>query len=116
MSWVIIALIVLLMVETLLLLRYACRKWFAWSNDLARYVMAKVEESEERRQEVRYVPLPSLRISDSHAKMAKLRDADNKLAGSLSETYIYALLHMTPAKMRRYDVEVRLVERKGGEA
>lgn len=116
MSYVIIALIVLLMAETLFLLRYACRKWFAWSNDLARYVMAKVEECEERKREVRYVPLPPLRVSDSNAKMAKLRDADNKLAGALSETYIYALFHMTPAKMRRYDVEVRLVERKEGEA
>lgn len=117
MSWVVIGLVALLMAEKLILLRYACDKWRTWSNALARCVKTKVEECKAQKVErkVYCVPLPTLRIGDSNVKMAKLRDADGKLAGSLSETYIYALLHMPPADMRKYNVKVRLIERKGGE-
>lgn len=118
MSWVFMGLVVLLIAADIIILRRARDKWLAWSDALARSVEAKVDECKARKteREVYCVPLPKLHIGDSNAKMAKLRDADGKLAGSLSETYLYALLRMSPADMRRYDVSVHLVERRKGGA
>lgn len=118
MNGVIIGLVALLIVEKLVLLRYVCGKWSAWSGALARGLQSKVEElkAQKTEREVFCVPLPRLRIGDGNAKMAKLRDADGKLVGSLSETYLYSLLRMSPADMRRYDVSIHLVERRKGGA
>lgn len=120
MSWTGIAIAALTLAAVLLLV--AVRRIGRSLNEIHRALKGcgrsladLLEVADDRREAEVGIPLPRLHISGSNAKMAKLRDDGGKLVGSLSETYIYALLHMPPADMRKYNVEVRLIERKGGE-
>lgn len=123
MSWAALAVAALALAAAILLL-VNCRRAMAALREVGdrqefhRKALVSLHRQMQGRREAggAGVALPNLHIGGSNAKMAKLRDADGKLVGSLSETYLYALLHMSPADMRKYEVSVRLIERRKGGA
>lgn len=123
MSWAVLAVAVLTLAAGILLLADCSRMKAALREvdgklECHRKALVSLHRQTQGRREAgdAGIALPRLRVGDGNAKMAKLRDADGKLVGSLSETYLYSLLRMSPADMRRYDVSILLVERRKGGA